>query len=153
MIREEFKTMNIAYASVYFDKKKNVIIIPTWLDENGIGRGSVKFIKIENTEIETKLGDKILEAIDISLKNEQENKQQKPFMLATGIKSWERFVKKYQLVSVTRFENGQYSIQKMLRKGNAFGLDKDDLPYYSRTVEGPITNQVLGEIVLEMLEI
>ena len=82
-------------ASVYFDDKQNVIIIPTLRKKNGLGYSSMKFIKIKNNFTIEELSISIMEALKTSLLNEQEEHEKiYVWTEASGIKSFPAFSKK-----------------------------------------------------------
>ncbi|SET36685.1 hypothetical protein [[Clostridium] polysaccharolyticum] len=141
-------------ASIHFDKKKNVLIFPSWRDENGLSRKSIKYIKLEEEYDEKKLGEKIIEALEVSAINEQENKLQNTWKQATKLQSWKAFQKKYECVMIDVNDEGIWYIAKYRKlKDGSYGLEKGDEEKYSREYTEPLTAQQLGHIVLEMLEI
>ncbi|MBP7174911.1 MAG: hypothetical protein KBA53_01665 [Thermoclostridium sp.] len=135
------------------DSKRNLLLIPLWRENGGPGRFSNKFVKLESGYSYEELGTYINNLLSISRENVPEDKNQKVFELATGIKSWSAFAKKYQLVSVVLTEE-YYRVSKQPRKkDNSFGLDKDEVDKY--TLMLPINTQVseLGRKVLEAFDL
>ena len=146
--------MSWNYCSVYIDKKQNVLIMPRWKDEDGVGRNSKEFIKLEKDFNNKELGDSIINALKISQQNKQENKKQKVYEIATGIKSWSTFAKQNKFVSVGKKIEGIYTITRMKRtKDNSYLLNEDDLPKYQKTVEQELNAEELGKLVMEMFDL
>ena len=141
-------------ASIYFDKKGNCLIFPLWRDENGVSIKSIKYIQLEDVYEEKELGKKILEAFEISAINEQEDRTKNAWKIATKLKNWRAFQKKYECIVADIDENGSWYIAKYRKlKDGSYGLEKGDEEKYSREYTEPLTAEQLGHIVLEMLAI
>ncbi|SET36714.1 hypothetical protein [[Clostridium] polysaccharolyticum] len=146
--------MFIQSVSIYFDKKKNVIIFPIWRDEDGIPRQSMKFVKLNFGYNETELGKEILDVLETSRINEYEDTKQNAWKEASNLNTWKKFQKNYETVKVDLFENKKWNLAKYRKlKDGSFGLEKGDEEKYSREYTEPLTVQQLGHIVLEMLKI
>lgn len=144
--------MRIASVGIYFDKKKNVLIIPGWKDNIGIGRQSMKYSILEHGFAEQLLGKEIMKALDISKLNEQEDPNQKVFLVAGNVKSWKAFQKKYEYVDVVIDGKMNWWISKEKKcKDGSYGLQKDELAKYQRKFTEPLSAEQLGKTVLDML--
>ena len=103
---------------------------------------------------EKELGKKILKAIEISAINEQEDRTKNAWKIATKLKNWRAFQKKYECIVADIDENGSWYIAKYRKlKDGSYGLEKGDEEKYSREYTEPLTTEQLGHIVLEMLAI
>ena len=141
-------------ANIDFDKKRNVIIYPCWQDEFGISRTSNKYLKLEAGYDEKKLGEEILKCLDISQKNETEDKEQQPWKEAGKVKGWSAYRKKFECVVLDVDDKGICYIAKYRKlKDGSYGLEKGDEEKYSRRYTETLTAEQLGHIVLEMLAI
>lgn len=146
--------MLIAKSKILFDNEDRVLIIPTWKDEDGVSRFSMKFKKIDTGYNEYVLGNEILACLESSKKNEYEDKNQNVWKHASGLKTWKAFQKKYECVGVYIADNGKWMIDKMRKgKDGSYTLDEGDEEKYSRTYAHPLSAEELGKVVLEMLAI
>jgi hypothetical protein len=137
--------------SVNFDRKENAVIIPCWRDEDGISRDSIKFTKLNAGYREEELGKEILAGLEISRINEYEDKKQNAWKVASNLKTWKAFWKKYECVIVDIDDKGNWHVDKYRKlKDGSFGLEKGDEEKYCREYTEPLTAQQLGHIVLEM---
>lgn len=110
--------MKIASVSMFQDKKGEMIIIPMWRDVNGVNRDSVKFQKIGCTYTENELGKEILNAVEVSKKNEQEESNQEVYKKASGLKNWNIFQKKYESVILEIFSCDEWVFTRLLKQKN-----------------------------------
>lgn len=139
----------LAQVNIFMDSKRNLLLIPVWREEGGPGRDSKRFVKLEAGYSDEELGMWIGKMLSISRENVPEDKNQKVFELATGIKRWSEFARKHQLVSVIENDEG-YRIEKLpRRKDNSFGLDKDEVERY--TIKLPEDTQ-FNELARKVLD-
>ena len=144
--------MTFASVELFFDQKGNILLIPGWKDSIGIGRQSMKYSNLEHGYTEKILGKEIMKALDISKINEQEDPNQKVFLVAGNVKNWRAFQKKYECVDVIIDGEMIWWISKEKKcKDGSYGLDKDELDKYQRKFTEPLSAEQLGKIVLEML--
>lgn len=144
--------MTFASVELFFDKKGNVLFIPGWKDCNGVGHQSKKYTIFEHEYTEEVLGKEIMKALDMSKLNEQEDPNQKVFLVAGNVKSWRAFQKKYECVDVAIDGEMNWWITRDKKcKDGSYGLQKDELEKYQKTFIEPPSAEQLGKIVLEML--
>ena len=148
--------MQVIGTTIYFDKDNNVIIIPTLKDEYGIGRDSMKFIKLQCGYSIKELGSFIIKSLKVSRINEPEDYEKyHVWTEASGIKSYSTFSKKYKMVLVNyRSDQDCYYVSKYKRFSNgAFGLNEEDIAKREKTYPGRPSVDTIGEQVLQALKI
>lgn len=145
--------MLVALVNLFFDKKKNALLIPIWRDKDaGYGLDSMKYSELSFPYTEIELGVEIEKSLEISKLNEQEDKEQKVYLIAGKVKSWRAFQKKYESVTISIISDNVWKFTKERKmKDGSYGLDKDDLEKYQRKFTEPLSAEQLGKIVLEML--
>lgn len=143
--------MVIAGVGIYQDKKGNNLIIPYWHDKFGIGRQSIKFDVINENYNEQEIGNRIINKLEISKINEQEEVGQNAHLKASGLKSWNASQKKYENVNVSELDSGEWNISRYLKKkDHSYGLDKDEVDRYKKRFPEALSAAELGKVVLEM---
>ena len=143
--------MLIAHVGIFRDKKGEMIIIPTWQQDGGPRLKSMKFRKVSNDCKEVELGKTILESLEISKRNEQEDLEQEVYKEASGLKSWNSFQKRYESVKISVLDSGEWKIARHIKqKGHSYGLNKDEVDKYTRHYKEALSAEELGKVVLEM---
>lgn len=71
--------MLIAHIALYKDTKGELLIIPTWQQKDGPRIKSMKYKKLDYSYTESELGKEVLQSIEISKRNEQEELKQEVF--------------------------------------------------------------------------
>jgi hypothetical protein len=144
--------MITALLSVYINKDLQIIIIPEIINKYGFGEETDKYIKTDKMESYSELGSKIREAIKISELKEPNTSGKKTFIVASGLKSWGAFQKKYKSVGITVLKDNSVKITGWLqKKDGSYGLDNDDdLEKYTFKSDTGITDEELGKLVMEM---
>lgn len=89
--------MIISHISIFKDKKGEILIFPTWKYGSGPRIDSMKYRVLRDDYAESELGAEILQSLEISKRNEQEDPEQKAFQKASGLKSWKSFQKNMKM--------------------------------------------------------
>lgn len=145
--------MLIAHVTLFKDRRGELLIIPTWRQKDGPSISSMKYKKIDYSYTESELGKEVLQAIEISKRNEQEELEQEVYKVASGLKSWNSFQKKYENVAVSVLDTGEWKISKYLKqKGHSYGLNKDQVDKYTKIFSEQLSSEALGKVILEMFD-
>ena len=148
------KVKTVYSVSVYIDTKRNILIIPTAKNEHGI-RMSVnhpqKLVWQGDNYLE--LGEKFLEAYHVSATHPPIKRDEavKVYAVATGIKSWSRFAREHQMISVVMVkEDPKFKIEFWKRQpDNSFGNDMEDvLP--TRELPEDATAEEIGRAIIDV---
>ena len=143
--------MITASVAIFQDQKNGILIYPRWKDECGVRILSEKYTALSSDYTELELGKKILQAIMVSEKNEQEDPEKDVFQKASGLKSWNAFQKRYESVEICILDTAEWKIARCLKKkGHSYGLDKDEVDKYTRIFPEALPAEEIGKVVLEM---
>ena len=147
--------MQCVGVGLYFDGEGNVIAVPTLQHPVGYGVSSCKFIKLEAGYTKNELAEAIMQALDISIANEQEDDDRNYWTEATGIKGFAAFSKRHKCISVYYIlERDGYRVtaQKRNRDGS-YGIDSDDIALRVKEYPGKPCVDTIADQVLEALKI
>ena len=125
--------------SLFFDKQNNVIVNPVLLAPAGFGKHSSNFKLLQNGWTGRELADAIMEALEISKRNNLEEAEGEGFWTrATGIKSYKAFSKKYSCISIDYIkEKDCYEVCAYRRcKDGSYGVDAEEVDKRIKTFSG-----------------
>ena len=147
--------MQVIGVGIYFGEKNNAIVVPLLQHPIGYGVSSCKFIKLQEGYTNRELAEAIMKGIQISIINEQEDKNRHFWTEATGIKGFAAFSKRYRCVSIEYIlEKDGYSVVAEKRyKDGSYGYDKEDIPLRVKEYLGKPSVETIVEQVLEALKI
>lgn len=140
---------------LYFDVEGNVIVVPMLQDPIGFGRESCRFIKLKNGYGKKELAEAIIEAEEISITNEQEDKNKNFWTEATGIKGYAAFSKRHKCISINYVleREGYHIVAEKRYKDGSYGYDKEDIPLRVKEYPGKPSVETIADQVLEALKI
>ena len=148
------KVKTVYSVDVYIDTKSNILIVPSAKREDGFrvdANHPQKLAWEGNNYLE--LGEKFLEAYRVSVTHPpiKQDEAVDVWTAATGIKSWSRFAREHQMVSVVMVkEDPKFKIEFWKRQSdNSFGNDMEDV-VPNRELPENATAEEIGHAIIDV---